>query len=373
MADFPDICPDDETLGLEANNQIFESVLTGQTQTAQLTGDKWSAQPSFSNRYGTEAKTLQAFIFGLGGMRGTFNYSPFSIDQQGTMSGNGVVDGAGQTGSVLNTKGWDFNQPDLFKIGDYLSFNGELKIVTGPVELGSVVSYPDTTNLMPSPFDPSGWVGASDPDGNITNVAISNPSGQSFAGLAEQVGSGFFFLNSASYSATTGDIVSLCLICKEINFLADIEFNFAFDSNPNIQGRFNCSTGDFAGNPAISTRSTDLGDGFILLETLLEVPYNDNMDARFVLFERGASLPPIGSQIYVQASFFGLTQNFPSSIDGIASIPITPPIRVSPADNNAIETTKPFFVGRLEDDDQARVSVSSPIIYNATFSIKEAF
>lgn len=196
MADFPDICPDDEAVGLTPNNQIFNSILTGETQTAELTGDKWNAQPSFSNRYGVEAKTLQAFIFGLGGVRGTFNYSPFSIDQQGTMSGLGVVDGAGQTGSTLNTKGWDINQVDLFKVGDYLSFNGELKLITADV------------------------------------------------------------------------------------------------------------SSDGAGN---------------------------------------------------------------------ASISITPPIRVSPADNNAIETTKPFFVGRLEDDDQARVSVSSPIIYNATFSIVEAF
>lgn len=196
MADFPDIIPDDDSSILRANNQVFDSTLTGETQTLNLSGDRWSAQPSFSNRIGLEARQLKAFVFGLGGVSGRFNYSPFDIDQQGTMSGAGVVDGAFQTGSTLNTKGWDASQPELFQVGDFLSFNGEMKMVTESV-------------------------------------------------------------------------------------------------------------------------ASDAG--------------------------------------------------------GLAAIKVAPKIRISPADNNDIEVAKPFFIARLEDDDQARTAVSAPIVYNATFSIVEAF
>lgn len=533
MADFPNIVPDDEVIGLAANNQIFDSVLTGETQTAQLTGDKWNAQPSFSNRVGDEARELRAFIFSLGGVSGTFNYSPFSIDQGGTMSGAGVVDGAGQTGSVLNTKGWDGLQPELFKIGDYLSFNGELKMVTGDVDYSDVVSYPDAANFMPFPFDPEGWTSSA--NSNLTNIAQENPSGTSVTGLVNTTSllGNAIFNTSQNESVIRGERTYLSMIFKDITDNYKIIFQTKMDGSV-----FNASI-----NPAgtvdsvnvnLEYKITALSDGYFLVETAYESPYESLDIDKFVFINNQQA----GTQLYVQSAFSGknpleypyaqynefedaaevgewnggdvnlsasggllsfvatggdpqmkknvvhfdggkynsikikwrrnagittnvffwgnsnggpaldrqvafsesintgesqttgpdgsgfyttmlnlsadpewngtgggditeiridfgnsLTSDFdidyikiyspslltayeewwPALVEGTASIPIAPPIRVSPADNNAIEVTKPYFVGRLEDDDQAQVSVSAPIIYNSTLSIVEAF
>tara|TARA_R110000772_G_scaffold43692_3_gene100701 strand:- start:10798 stop:11388 length:591 start_codon:yes stop_codon:yes gene_type:complete len=196
MADFPNIEADAEGVALMANNQVYDSILTGETQTASLAGAKWMFTPTFSNREGAEARQLRSFLFNQGGTSGRFNYYPSSIDNLGTHLGTGVVDGAAQVGKSLVTKGWDFSQPLLFVAGDYLTINSELKMITS----------------------------------------------------------------------------------------------------------------DVASNGA-----------------------------------------------------------------GNATIPITPPLRVSPSDNNAIEVNSPFMIGRLETDDQARLQVSAPVIYNTTLSIVEAF
>lgn len=130
MADFPDVKPNDENLRLISSNQSYESVLTGDKKTAELSGDKWAATLQFSNRHGSEAAKLRAWLFSLGGSRTRFKYSPESISKLGTASGAGVVNGADQTGSVLVTSGWDVSQANLFLAGDYFEVNGELKIVT---------------------------------------------------------------------------------------------------------------------------------------------------------------------------------------------------------------------------------------------------
>ena len=98
MSIFPDVKPNDETITLQSSNQAYSSVLTGDTQSAELAGDRWSIRMQFSNRKGEEAAKLRAFIFSLGGRRTRFTYSPESIDNLGELLGSGIVAGAGQLG-----------------------------------------------------------------------------------------------------------------------------------------------------------------------------------------------------------------------------------------------------------------------------------
>lgn len=375
MADFPDIEPDLEEIGLIANNQVYDSILTGQVQTASLSGAKWTCAPTFSNRNGKEARDLRAFIFGQNGVSGRFNYYPASIDNAGTHAGLGVVDGAGQTGSTLVTKDWDADQSLLFAAGDYLTVNGEMKMVTADVPVGQDYIEYDETNYMPSPFDPSGWFGASsDPDGTITNVTLDNPSGEIVLGIAQQVAPSIFLMaDSNTITGSDGDEVYAGVLIKQID-MPRIRFRF-YDSQGFLANVFySVDDNIFTDGTGIAT---ELEDGFFLVQAKLLLSRDDPaVGAQIYAWPETGSTdnyPPIGSQCYVQAAFFGKANDWPAKLRANATIPITPPLRTSPADGALIEANNPYFQGRLESDDMSRLQVSSPVIYNTTLSIVEAF
>ena len=131
---FPDIDPDAAAeFWLRSNNTVFESSLSGTQQHRGLPGDRWEATLPFSNRQGQEARQLKSFIMSLGGARGRINITPPDNEQIGTQAGTGIVDGASQTGTTLDTSGWNASQPLLFDYGDYFSVNGELKMITAQI------------------------------------------------------------------------------------------------------------------------------------------------------------------------------------------------------------------------------------------------
>lgn len=128
--DFPNIPPDAATFRLQGNTTTFESELNAAVQHGEMPGAKWVANLAFTNRMKTQARMLKAFLTRLGGPVGRFRMSPPDLDQQGTYLGSGVVDGANQTGSALNTTNWVPNQSGLAVAGDYIEVNGELKMIT---------------------------------------------------------------------------------------------------------------------------------------------------------------------------------------------------------------------------------------------------
>lgn len=132
MADFPDICSSNYNFVLKYKTQNYESPLTSSSQTAALTGDQWRAVVTYSNKTGTDARTLKAFVLGLKGQVGRFNFTPPDLDQQGIGTAAITVDGASQLGSSLNIQSTDLNTL-LFGIGDYFTVNGELKSVLADV------------------------------------------------------------------------------------------------------------------------------------------------------------------------------------------------------------------------------------------------
>lgn len=129
--DFPDIDPDGSAeFWLRSSNTEFASVLSGTVQHRSLPGDRWQALLPFSNRKGSQARQLKAFIMSLGGARGRVRIPPADNERIGTQAGAGVVNGSGQTGTTLSTTGWSANQSLLFEYGDYFEVNGELKVIT---------------------------------------------------------------------------------------------------------------------------------------------------------------------------------------------------------------------------------------------------
>jgi hypothetical protein len=382
MADFPDIEPDLEEIGLIANNQVYDSILTGQVQTASLSGAKWTCAPTFSNRNGKEARDLRAFIFGQNGVSGRFNYYPASIDNVGTHAGLGVVDGAGQTGSTLVTKDWDADQSLLFAAGDYLTVNGEMKMVTADVGTTDDRIEYDETNYMSSPFDPSGWSGASDPDLSYTSTTETNPSGESFVGEFEYIGPSFPLLSTASYisSPVIGDYF-FCVQIKSEDINAGLRIIFRSVATTQIANIYiNAITGNFTdGGYGVSTNNIFTSSGENIIQ--VKIPYlggQSEIRTEFYFYEvdpngNQSGFPVVGDKIKIQAAFFGKADDWPAKLRADATIPITPPMRTSPADGALIEANNPYFQGRLESDDMSRLQVSSPVIYNTTLSIVEAF
>lgn len=128
--DFPDIQPDQYDVGIETNTETFEAELNGASQYGQLPGDRWEVTATWTNRGGSEARQLRGFVYGLRGPATLVSIQPFDIDQQGTMAGSGVVNGADQTGTTLTTSGWGIDQSALFEPGDYFEAGGQLKVIT---------------------------------------------------------------------------------------------------------------------------------------------------------------------------------------------------------------------------------------------------
>ena len=319
MADFPDVKPNDENLRLISSNQSYESVLTGDKKTAELSGDKWAATLQFSNRHGTDAAKLRAWLFSLGGSRTRFKYSPESISNLGTASGAGVVNGADQTGSELLTSGWDADQDNLFSAGDYIEVNGELKIVTGDVAASTLVSYPDATNLMPSPFDPSGWYGASDPDLSYQSVTETNPSGQNFVGEFEYVGPTFpTIVEVLGQSFNSGTTLYFGIIAKVDQPDLGLRIRFQDGSTQLNNTYIDVNSGGSDGAEIIKV--SELSGGFKLFEVGYTLA-SDVVDFRFYaqfykvsVSPLATGFPAVGDKIKCQAAFFGKSGKFPGSV-----------------------------------------------------------
>lgn len=195
---------------------------------------------------------------------------------------------------------------------------------------GTAIEY-DAINYMPSPFDPEGWWGeTNDVDGTITNITIGNPSGRAFMGLAEQTGAGVFIIATNTTnripSVLNGEKVYGAMLCKSANF------------NPVLQTYIGGvgGTGNLfldLTNKTANTVSgfnytfTELGNDSILVQTEYTVT-GDQTDVSqdWILRDDNNDIAPIGSQLYVQAAFFGKADDFPARI--ISPLPnpnYTPP------------------------------------------------
>ncbi len=124
---FPDVKPDSANFGLSYNVQLFQSELTNDVNQRALAGDRWIASLVFTNRVRANGATkLRTFLNRQRGGLNRFRMSPPDLDQQGTLAGTPVVNGAGQTGTTLIVSGFSPSQTVLAE-GDYFEVNGELK------------------------------------------------------------------------------------------------------------------------------------------------------------------------------------------------------------------------------------------------------
>lgn len=90
-------------------------------------GQRWKFELSYRNLARSEMRLLEAFINSQHGRLQAFDFVPPTIATLGSFPGTPLVDGSGQSGSILLTKGWTPSQSDVLKAGDFINVSGSAK------------------------------------------------------------------------------------------------------------------------------------------------------------------------------------------------------------------------------------------------------
>lgn len=90
-------------------------------------GKRWRASVTLPVLELHNARRWIAWFLSLNGMSGTFNLKP-SLESapRGSALGTPLVKGASQTGQSLETDGWDANQSEALKAGDWIQLGNSL-------------------------------------------------------------------------------------------------------------------------------------------------------------------------------------------------------------------------------------------------------
>jgi hypothetical protein len=103
---------------LVAMTSASTSPFTGGQQVQDWGGRYWSYQIDMIRLQARNARVMDAFINGLGGLAGKFIFRDPAINQ--TIAGTPLVQGASQTGSSLVTDGWPVSAT-VMQAGDFFS------------------------------------------------------------------------------------------------------------------------------------------------------------------------------------------------------------------------------------------------------------
>lgn len=154
---FPNIKPNANNWGIQANGQSMPSELDGSVQTASLPGDKWADVLTFTNVVDPAARILRAFLASLRGESGRFYLGPQDYHRAGSAPGSPLVKGAGQTGLTITTDGWTPSQSGILLTGDYIQIGAELKMITADAnsDSGGNATLSFTPPIRVSPADNS--------------------------------------------------------------------------------------------------------------------------------------------------------------------------------------------------------------------------
>jgi hypothetical protein len=141
---FPSITPSSSTFELVTNTRTFQSPLTNAVQTVGRKGSLWKASLQFNNLTGDNRAIMQAFLTKLNGQEHRFLLPDHSYVKRGIApdpADSLLVNGAGQTGSILIADGATLSQTGYLKAGDYIAFNNELHIVTADVDTTGIGTF----------------------------------------------------------------------------------------------------------------------------------------------------------------------------------------------------------------------------------------
>jgi len=166
---FPNIPITRSNFYLHVNQQIFGSELSKTLKTAAWDGktDRWVGAYITPFLSQSQHDLLQAWVLSLQGRTGTF--FAFDPDRKqpstfsGSFPGNGHVNGAGQTGTVLETNGWPISSL-ILRAGDLVQVENQLLEITADITS-------DSSGLATLSFEPEIRTSPAD----LATVVTSNP------------------------------------------------------------------------------------------------------------------------------------------------------------------------------------------------------
>lgn len=107
---------------LRGNTQTHRSPLDGTEQTLEMPGAVWELSLRWDTLHADDARILGAFLSGLRGAAGRFDYSPAQWQpRRAPGGGTPLINGANQSGPTLVTDGWS-NFVVVMRQGDWLSY-----------------------------------------------------------------------------------------------------------------------------------------------------------------------------------------------------------------------------------------------------------
>jgi len=100
---------------------VSQSPFTYQQQAVAHAGQRWEVDVTLPSMARADAEQWVAFLVSLRGRVGTFTLGdPVSATPRGSAGGTPLVNGASQTGGVLNIDGCTASQTGWLKAGDYI-------------------------------------------------------------------------------------------------------------------------------------------------------------------------------------------------------------------------------------------------------------
>lgn len=123
--------PSAMSITLVSNTKVFTARATGQMQTMRQPGTRWEYSMSYNNLSDEESRQFEALMAQLDGQAGRVMCYDFGRPDT-PIAGSPVVDGTGQRGSSVKTKGWTPSTKVLL-VGDYIMIGSEMKIVVEDV------------------------------------------------------------------------------------------------------------------------------------------------------------------------------------------------------------------------------------------------
>lgn len=124
ITNFPTLTrsPSGAEFRLIGNTQAHRSPLDGTTQTIEMPGAQWEVTLTWTSLEETDWRRMAAFLALMQGRSGRCYLSPTMwAPRRSSNAGTPLIDGALQTGTTLNTKGWVTGSECLLA-GDWLSY-----------------------------------------------------------------------------------------------------------------------------------------------------------------------------------------------------------------------------------------------------------
>lgn len=125
---------EEQSFALEGHVSVFESPLSRASQQQVRGGSRWMSEVTLAPMTMQQARPILSWLEDVQAHGHFFTLGDVEAGTAlGVATGAPVLDGASQTGSTLNTRGWTASTAGILQAGDFIQIGDELKRVVSDV------------------------------------------------------------------------------------------------------------------------------------------------------------------------------------------------------------------------------------------------